>query len=63
MEGLSCLIYVDGQFYLGVTSKKKNSIFVDIVQTRGGEVNPISKIEYIIIFWQKEKREGVINDF
>ena len=30
--------------------KKKNSLFVDIAQTGGGEVNPISKIDYIIIF-------------
>ena len=29
---------------LGVTSKKKNSIFKDIVQIGGREVNPMSKI-------------------
>ena len=51
---------------LGVTSKK-NSLFVDIVQIGGGEVNSISKKNYKFIFWQKEEREGVIkellNDF
>ena len=38
-------------------------IFVDIVQTGGGEVNSISKKNYKFIFWQKEEREGVINEF
>ena len=28
---------------LGVTSKKQNSIFKDIAQIGGGEVNPMSK--------------------
>ena len=32
-----------GNVNLGVTSIKKNSIFTDIVQTGGGEVNPNSK--------------------
>ena len=41
--------------------QKKNSIFTDIVQTGGGEVNPISKIFYEINFWQKEEKEGVQN--
>ena len=27
------------------------------------ETNPISKKNYKIIFWQKEEREGVINEF
>ena len=31
------------QLSLGVTSKKTNSIFQDIVHIRGGEVNPFSK--------------------
>ena len=31
-------------------SKKKNSIFKDIVQTGGREVNPISKISKEMIF-------------
>ena len=35
--------------YLGVTSKK-NSIFVDIVQIGGREVNPMSKNLNEIIF-------------
>ena len=35
---------------LGVPSKKKNSIFVDIVQIGGREVNPMSKNLNEIIF-------------
>ena len=41
----------------------KNSIFVDIIQIGEGEFNPMSKKNYKIIFWQKEEREGVINEF
>ena len=44
---------------MGLCQNNKNSIFTDIVQTGGGEVNPISKIFYEIIFWQKEEKEGV----
>ena len=39
--------------------KKKNSIFKDIVQIGGGEVNPMSKIWKEMNFWQKLEREGV----
>ena len=39
--------------------KKNNSIFKDIVQIGGREVNPISKKSKEIIFWQKLEREGV----
>ena len=39
--------------------QKKNSIFKDIVQIGGGEVNPISKNWKEMIFWQKLEREGV----
>ena len=38
---------------------KKNSIFKDIVQIGGGEVNPMSKIWKEMNFWQKLEREGV----
>ena len=38
---------------------KKNSIFKDIVQIGGREVNPISKNWKEMIFWQKLEREGV----
>ena len=44
---------------LGVPPKKKNSIFVDIVQIGGREVNPMSKNLNEIIFWHKLEREGV----
>ena len=44
---------------LGVPSKKRNSIFTDIVQIGGREVNPISKKLKERIFWQKLEREGV----
>ena len=47
--------------YLRGNLQKKNSIFTDIAQIGGGEVNPISKILYEIIFWQKEEKEGVQN--
>ena len=49
--------------YLGVPSKKKNSIFVDIAHIGGGEVNPMSTKNYNIIFWQKEERRGPKNYF
>ena len=38
---------------------KKHSIFKDIVQIGGGEVNPISKKLKELIFRQKLEREGV----
>ena len=44
---------------LGVISKKKTSIFKDIVQMGGREVNPISKNWKEMNFWQKLEREGV----
>ena len=43
--------------------KKKPSKFTDIIHPGGGEVNPISKKNYKINFWQKEEREGAINEF
>ena len=46
---------------LGVPSKKTNSIFANIVQIGGREVNPISKIWKELIFWQKLEREGSQN--
>ena len=39
--------------------QKKNSIFKDIVQIGGREVNPISKNKKEMIFWQKLEREGI----
>ena len=39
-----CAFYGLLLIHLGVTSKKKNSIFKDIVQIGGREVNPMSKI-------------------
>ena len=47
------------QLSLGVTSKKTNSIFKDIVHIRGGEVNPFSKELKKCFFWKKLEREGV----
>ena len=57
------LIFDRTEIHLGVTSKKKNSLFVDIVQIGGGEVYPMSTKNYKIIFWQKEEKEVVINKF
>ena len=48
-EGIS-RDYKEVQGSLGVPSKKKNSIFTDIVQIGGGEVNPNSKFFCKIIF-------------
>ena len=42
-------------------SKKTNSIFTDIVQIGGREVNPFSKKSKEMNFCQKVEREGVKN--
>ena len=44
---------------LGVTSKNKNSIFTDIVQTGGGEVNPNSNFFLQNYFLTKREEGGV----
>ena len=47
-------MFLKMKYILRGNLKKKNSLFVDIVQIGGGEVNPMSKKNYKIIFWQKE---------
>ena len=58
---LTLIVQLDLNMALGVIPKKKNSIFKDIVQKGGREVNPISKKWKEMNFWQKLEREGSQN--
>ena len=52
-------VEADRKKYIRGDVQKKPSIFTDIVQIGGGEVNPISKYWKEMIFWQKLEMEGV----
>ena len=54
-----CQAQLQLQLQLRGNVKKKHSIFKDIVQIGGRDVNPISRKWKEMIFWQKLEREGV----